>query len=514
MRLLRPVFTIGGVTLLSRFAGLARDIMLAAYLGAGAVADAFVTALQFPNVFRRIFAEGAFNAAFVPLYAGRLQAEGEAAAADFASETFSALLFAMLVLVAGLQLLMPWLMYALGPGFIGDPDLFALAVLLTQITLPYLLFMSLTAMLSGVLNSHERFALPAAAPVLFNLVLIAVLALSDARDHDLALYLSIGISVSGVLQVALLWAAMRRAGVALRWRRPRLTPGVKRLVALGLPGALAAGVLQINILISGSIATLQEGARSWMYYAERLYQLPLSVVGIAMGVALLPALTKRLRAGDEQGARDGMNRAMEISLALSLPAAAAMAVMPEFIISGLLERDEFTAHDARQAGWALLVFALGLPAAILAKVFSPGFFAREDTITPMRFAIVSVLVNIVLGVSLFFGGAGFVGLVAATSVAAWLNAGLLGATLIRRGLWRFDARLMRRFGGIAAATLVMSVLVALLAANRAWLQGVLFGSDILALGFVCAAGLGVYGLAALATGALRPGEVREALKKP
>jgi len=314
MRLLRSSAVVGGFTLLSRFFGVTRDILMAARLGAGPMTDAFFTALQFPNLFRRIFAEGAFNSAFVPLYARRLEGEGATEADRFASEVLSMLITLVLGLVVLAQILMPWLMYLLGPGFVSDPDLFAFAVLMTQISMPYLLCMSIAAMVSGALNSHARFAVAAAAPILLNVVLISILFWGPEPRNDLALYLSVGVTLSGVLQVSwLLWTA-RRVGIRLRLMRPRLTPGVKRLFVLGVPGATAAGVTHINQLISGSISTLQEGARSWIYYAERLYQLPLGVIGIAMGVALLPALSKRLRAGDEAGAMGGLNRAIEISM--------------------------------------------------------------------------------------------------------------------------------------------------------------------------------------------------------
>ena len=401
MRLLRSTAVVGVMTMGSRILGLVRERLLAGALGAGAVTDVFLTAFQFPNLFRRIFAEGAFNSAFVPLFAGKLEEEGADEAQVFAREVLSVLATAMLVLVIGAQILMPWLMYLLGPGFVDSPDLFSLAVLLTQITMPYLLMMSLSAMLGGILNSHGRFAAAAAAPMLLNLTLIGILIFANARGPDLALFLSIGITVSGLVQTAWLWAACQALGLRLTFRLPRLTPGTKRLIALGIPGAIAAGVTQINILVTSSIATLQEGARSWLYFADRLYQLPLGVIGIAMGVVLLPTLSMRLRANDDDGARNVMNRALEISMALTLPSAAALAVIPNFIVGGLFETGLFTGEDVNQVSLALRAFAFGLPAFVLIKVLSPGFFAREDTMTPMRFAAASVVINLALGLGLF-----------------------------------------------------------------------------------------------------------------
>lgn len=521
MRLLRSSAVVGGFTLLSRFFGVARDMLFAARLGAGPVTDAFLTALQFPNLFRRIFAEGAFNSAFIPLYARRLEGEGEEAASRFASEILSVLTTLVLGLVVISQIAMPWLMFLLGPGFVGDPDLFAFAVVMTQITMPYLLCMSVAAMLSGVLNSHERFAVAAAAPILLNIVLISLLVLAPGDRRDLALALSAGVTVSGVLQVAWLWDAARRAGVRIGLRRPRLTPGVRRLVALGIPGALAAGVTHINQLVSGSISTLQEGARSWIYYAERLYQLPLGVIGIAMGVALLPALSKRLRAGAEADAMAGQNRAIEISMALTLPAAAALLVIPGTIVGGLFERGAFSASDTAATSLALMLYAAGLPAFVLIKVFSPGFFAREDTVTPMKFAAASMALNLALGVALFFGPMKFAGLALATTLAGWLNALLLAATLVRRGQFVADARLRERLPRILGACVAMAL--AVFAASR-WgeapartllepaVPAMLVMPAFMLL--VVAFGAAVYAGSAMAFGALRPSELRSALQRP
>ena len=513
MRLLRSSAIVGVFTLASRLLGFAREILLAAAIGAGPIADAFFTAFQFPNLFRRVFAEGAFNSAFVPLYAGRVETEGEAEARAFARDVLSVLATFMFAFVIAAQIAMPWLMYALGPGFVGNPGLFNMAVLLTQITMPYLLMMSVSAMLSGILNSHEKFAAAAAAPVLLNLILIGILWFGDAAPETMVLWLSIGITVSGVVQTAWLWLACRRTGIRLGFRIPKLTPGVRRLIVLGVPGALAAGVTQINIMITGSIATLQEGARSWLYYADRLYQLPLGVIGIAMGVALLPTLSKRLRAGDDTGAADTMNRALEISMGLTLPAAIALAVIPDFIITGLYQRGAFTALDAQMASSALTAFAFGLPAFVLIKVLSPGFFARQDTATPMKFATVGVVVNIVLGLTLFFSPVGFVGLAIATATAGWINAVLLGFVLHRRGLLVLDSRLKSKTVRIAIASAAMGIAVMLMATQRDLVATWTGGSTLLALIFVVAAGGAVYAVLALVTGAVRIAELRKAMKR-
>lgn len=513
MRLLRSSAVVGLFTMASRVLGLVREMLLAAALGAGATTDVFLTAFQFPNLFRRIFAEGAFNSAFVPLYAGKLEGDGAEEARRFALQVLSLLLTAMLVFVVAAQLAMPWLMYLLGPGFVGNPDLFGLAVLLTQITMPYLLMMSISAMISGVLNSHGRFAVAAAVPMLLNLTLIAILLLSPAQGEDLTLHLSAGITISGVIQLAWLFAAACATGVRLTLTMPRLTPGVRRLIVLGVPGAMAAGVTQINILVTSSIATLEQGARSWLYFADRLYQLPLGVVGIAMGVVLLPTLSGRLRAGDLQAASNAMNRALEISMALTLPAAVALAAIPVFVATGIYERDAFTAHDAQMVGQALVAFAAGLPAFVLIKVLSPGFFARQDTMTPMKFATVGVAINVVLGLILFFGPLGFVGLAIATSVAGWVNTALLAFALRRRGLLDPDARLINRLPRILAACAVMALFLLIARHYAAALEAQFFHSTLLTLVAICGAGLAVFAAAAVLTGALRMSEVRAALKR-
>lgn len=518
MRLLRNAGVVSGLTLLSRLLGLVREMFVAAYLGAGPIADTFFQALTVPNTFRRVLAEGAFNAAFVPLYASALEKHGEAEADAFMREALSGLVVVTLIIVIAFQIAAPWLAYVFFPGAAGSADLMALAVLLLQLTMPYLLCMAVTALLSGALNAHGKFAAPTASQLLFSVVLIAVLAADFAQGERLAFWLSIGVSASGVLQAAFLWIAAARGGLKPALRLPRLTPRVKRLVALGVPGALAAGTVQINVLVTSSIATLEAGARSWLNYAERLYQLPLGVIGIAMGVALLPDLTRRLRAGDAAGGVFAMNRAIEVSLAFTLPAVAAFLLIPEFLVSGLLERGRFTAGDTAATALALVIFAAGLPAFVLVKVLSPGFFAREDTKTPMKFSIAAVVVNFVLAVTLFFGGVGYAGLALATTSAGWLQAGLLALTLSRRGDLKPDARLLGRLPRIALAAAAMGAVVWLLARHEsAWsgpvtaLAGAVAGQAI-GLAGVIALGAAVYALAGLVTGALKLSELREALR--
>ncbi|MEM9599623.1 MAG: murein biosynthesis integral membrane protein MurJ [Pseudomonadota bacterium] len=394
MRLLRSTAIIASLTLVSRVMGLIRDVLIAKYLGAGAVSDAFFTAFKLPNVFRRMFAEGAFNAAFVPLYAKRIEEDGEAAADQFASEAATALFTTVALIVILFQITMPWSLNIIGFGLdraVNEDGIspYYLAVFFALITMPYLLFMSMTALFSGVLNTRHKFALAAGVPILLNAFMITALVVTPRLglgQRDIGLALAIAITLSGAAQAAtVLWGA-RRAGMTLHIKRPRLTPGVKRLIVLGVPGMISAGITQINLVISHSIATLQDSAASWLTYADRLYQLPLGMIGIAMGVALLPALSRSLRAGDDISAMSTQNRAVELSMLFTLPAAVALYIIPDILIAGLFERGAFTSETTTQVAKELAYFALGLQDFVLLKVLSPSFFAREDTRTPMIWA--------------------------------------------------------------------------------------------------------------------------------
>lgn len=519
MRLLRSTFIIGGFTAISRVLGFLREILLAAALGTGPVAEAFVVAFRFPNLFRRFFAEGAFNAAYIPLYSRTLEGEGRDEARRFARDTLSVMIVALSVLTVAAQIFMPWIIRGIAPGFVDQPGLFEMTVLFTQITMPYLLLVSLTAMMGGTLNAHNRFVVSAAAPIALNIIMIGVLLAAPSNPETTGLWITIAVPVSGIAQAAMLYWGCRRAGIRLGLRVPRLTPKVRRLIVLGVPGAIAGGVTQINIVISQLIATLQDGAVALLYYADRLYQLPLGVIGIAMGVALLPTLSRRLKAGDDQGAMDATNRAVEISMALTLPAAAALLVMPGLLVEGLFQRGAFTAEDSEATKLAVQAFALGLPAFVLIKVFSPGFFAREDTMTPMKFASVSMVLNIVIGAAAFFWirdfapDRGHVGLAAATSFAGWVNAGLLAFFLARRSGLDIDKRLQRALPRLLlSAALAGSVMYAL-TLYREPMTDLLIGSRLLTAVAASGIGLVAYGLFAMITGGLRISELRHAFAR-
>ncbi len=521
MRLLKSTAIISSLTMVSRVLGLVRDIMLARFLGASVINDALITATKLPNLFRRMFAEGAFNAAFIPLYARRIEEEGEEAAGRFAGEAMSALGCLVIFIVIGFQITMPWTLNLIGSGLdkvASEPGgivPYDLAVLYARITMPYLMLMSFAALFSGMLNTRNYFAIAAFVPVLLNIVWISILAAaSDAgwALPNLAMYLSVGMTFSGILQAGLLLWGLRRAGIRLPLYWPRLTPGVRRLVVLGVPGLLSAGITHINLMVSHAISTFQDGAPSWLYYSDRLYQLPLGIIGIAMGIALLPALSRRLRAGDEKGALSSMNRAIEIAAYLTLPSTVALAIMPEFLVGGLFERGQFGAMDTEQTAKALKMFAFGLPAFVLLKVLTPAFFAREDTKTPMIFAGISALVNLAVGATLFFT-VGFFGLALATSIAGWGNVVCLTFILLRDKHLVVDARLVRRLPRIAVASALMGAAVWFLSARAApKLNGSILNDYTLLL-TVCGAGLSVYVLCSFMVRAFDISDFRDAFRR-
>ena len=471
MSLLKSAATVSGFTLASRILGFVRDILMASLLGAGPVAEAFVVAFRFPNLFRRFFGEGAFNSAFVPLFAKRLEGEGEEGAKGFAEEALAGLLFLLLALTAVAEAAMPLFVWMIAPGFAADPDKFDLTVTLTRLAFPYLTFMSLVALLGGVLNSLHRFAVAAAAPVALNVILIAVLLLARIMGWGggakTGMALAAGVSLAGMAQLAMLWIAASRAGFALKIRRPRMSDGLRRLVALGVPGVIAGGITQLNLVISTIIASMQASAPAWLYYADRVYQFPLGMVGVAIGIVLLPDISRRLRAEDHDGVHDSQNRALEFAMFLTVPAAIALMAMPYPVIEVMFERGRFAPADTAATAAALAAFAAGLPAFVLIKIFSPGFFAREDTKTPMIYAGVSVAINIG-GALALFPVFRHVGIAIATTASAWVNAWLLAATLNRRGGWRMDAQGRRNLPRILLAALLMGA--AVLAMNR-WLGG-------------------------------------------
>lgn len=518
MSLLKSAATVGGLTMVSRVLGFVRDQLIAFAIGTGVVAEAFFVAQRFPNLFRALFAEGAFNNAFVPIFAKRIEGEGPQKAHELAIEVFSALLAWLLVFTAIAMMAMPLIMVVIAPGFKGDQPTFDLTVELTRICFPYLLFMSLTALQSGVLNSLNRFTAAAAAPILLNLVMIGSNGVAwlwaTGNTPTTGRIFAWGIFAAGVVQYALLAIACRRAGMPLFPRLPKMTPDVKRVIFKSIPGIVSGGIMQINLLIATMIATTIDRAVAYLYYADRLYQLPLGVIGVAIGVVLLPDLSRKLSAGDNVAALASQNRALELSLFLTLPAAIALIAIPAPILHTLFEHGAFTRDDTLAVAPAVAAFATGLPAFAMIKVFQPGFFAREDTRTPMNFAIVSVAVNIVASLILS-RYIGHVGIAVATSIAAWVNATLLGLTLSRRGDYQLDPRLVQRLPRIVLASLILGAV--LLAGYWYSASFYAFGTSIWqklsALLALVIGGIAIYFAAAQLTGAMTLREMKSALSR-
>ncbi len=496
----------------SRILGFARDMLIAAKLGAGPVADAFFIALKLPNLFRRLFGEGAFNAAFVPAFAGSYAMDGPGPARALANSMAGLMTLWLSGLVVLGIVFMPQLLFVLAPGFVGEETRFPLAVELTRITFPYLLFICLAALVSGVLNGMDRFAAAAAAPVLFNVIaMAALLGLTPfvaTPGHALAW----GVVASGVAQLAMLLVAVRMAGMAINpLSRPRLTPDVRAVLRRMVPGMLGAGVTQLNLAIDVIIASLlPAGAVSFLYYADRVAQLPLGVIGAAIGTALLPLLARQLRTGAALAAHRSQNRAIEFSLAFALPAAFAMAVVAVPIITTLFERGAFGADAAQATAAALVAYAIGLPAFVLVKALTPGFFARGDTATPVKVGLLIVALNLGLNLALTPLLA-HVGIALATALAAWVNVAALGWLLMRRRQLVLDRRLRRAVPRLLGAAVLMSMALAALAALLFPLGGTL--ARFAALALLVGTGLVVYFGAAHALGGLNLREAARMMRR-
>ena len=513
MALLRASVTVGGYTMASRVLGFVRDILIANALGAGPLADAFVVAFRIPNLFRRLVAEGALTAAFVPLFARELEENGAAAAVRFGNQALALMFSTLLVFTILAEIAMPWFLLALAPGYIETSDKFALTVLFTRITFPYLLCMALVALLGGMLNAVYRFAAMSAAPVILNVVLISALLAGELVFATPGHALVWGVAAAGVVQLAWLIIACARSGLAIRLHLPVWNPAMKRLVRRMLPGVIGGGVTQINIVVGTAIATLVgEGAVAYLYYADRVYQLPLGVVGIALGTALLPLLSRQLRSGDADAANESTNRALEFSALLILPATVALLLIAGPIVKVLFGHGAFTPEDTVATAAALVAFSIGLPAYVLVKILSTGFFAREDTVTPVRVAVVSMAVNIAASL-LLIGPLGHIGVALATAIAAWRNTLVLAAILVRRRALSIDLRLRHRLIRIVLASAAMGLVLWFL---EPMLAGALAGSLVERLGALIAlilAGIVVYFAAAFGLGAASAADIRAQLRK-
>ena len=521
IRLVSSALTVGVWTLASRVLGFARDVLIAAWLGTGPVAEAFLIAFALPNMFRRFFAEGAFNMAFVPLFSKKLEAGDDAEA--FARDAFSGLATVLIVFTILATIFMPWLVYAMAAGFAGD-ERFDITVTLGRIVFPYILFISLAALLSGVLNASGRFVAAAAAPVLLNIVLIAALLIAERLAPDFSVIdaagaggrhgtlLAFGFIVACIAHLSLVWIGVRRAGFDLRPKKPVWTPELKRLAIIAAPAALAGGVVQVNLLIGRQVASFFDGAVAWLSYADRLYQLPLGVVGIAIGIVLLPDLSRRLQAEDMSGSQHALSRAAEMSMALAIPSAVALLVIPVTLVEALFQRGAFDADDTAATAMACAVYGLGLPAFILQKVVQPLYFAREDTKRPFYYAVVSMVVNagVAIGLAPVIG---FIAAAIATTLAGWVMLALLWIGTRNMGeAVRFDARAKSRINRIVLASAIMGVALwaAQFVAFRAIETPVL---NLISVLLLCVFGAVVYFVTGFAVGAFRRDEFRRAFRR-
>ena len=518
MSLLKSAASVGGFTLASRLLGFFRDQLIAFTFGTGPVAEAFVVAQRLPNLFRALFAEGAFNNAFVPHFSRKLETDGKPAALSFSRDMFCVMATWMIVFCGAAMVAMPWLMPLFAWGFKSQPETLALATELTRICFPYLGFMTLAALFGGVLNSLGRFSAPAAAPILLNIVMILFNLWGWYRGYgnspDSGRLQAWAITVAGVAQLGLVMYAAWRAGASITPTRPRLTADVKHVIRQSGPGIVSGGVTQINLAIATALATSIPGGAAYLYYADRLFQLPLGVIGVAIGVVLLPTLSRKLRSGDIEGAAISQNRALEFSLFLTLPATAALIIIGRPILHTVFEHGAFTREATLNTSPALAAFAAGLPAFTLSKIFQPGFFARDDMKTPMYFSFATVAINIALSFLLiqYFS---HVGIALATAIAAWVNAILLISTSLARKHFGPDARLKSRLPRMLLATAVMAacLMASLYLLEPNYVAGAGFIKALWGLLILLTVGCVSYASAAQITGAFRFTDLKSAFKR-
>ncbi|MGE3624193.1 MAG: murein biosynthesis integral membrane protein MurJ, partial [Bdellovibrionales bacterium] len=485
MSFARSLFTVSGLTVISRVSGFVRDTLTAMLLGAGPIADAAFVAQRLPNLFRSLFAEGAFSSAFVPLYTTEHQKNGFKAAQHFAGQALALLLAILIPFSIFIMLFMPFVIRLLAPGFHDEPEKYNLTVQLSLIAFPYLTLISITALQGGVLNAQGRFAAAAAAPISLNLVIVAALILAHFYGWHAGYTISWAFLLSGVVQASWLAISCYRAGTSLPLTWPRLTGATLLLFKRIGPGALGAGAAQINMLLSTILAsTLTTGAVSWLSYADRLQQLPLGIIGIAVSTTLLPLLSRHVEAGAEDNVRHYTSRALEFCIMLGLPAAMGLVMLAHPIVQTLFEHGAFEAEDTLQTAEALAAYAFGVPAFLLVKVFSAGFFARHDTATPVKLAIAAMVTN-VAGAFLLLGPLQHVGIALANSVAIWVNALLLLFALRRRKVRITDGKMKKRMPRILVCVLGMSlVTLALAYYTKGWFADRDLLKEITGLGIV------------------------------
>ncbi len=453
MNLLKSTGTFGFYTIISRLLGYLRDILIAIFLGTGFLADAFFVAFRIPNTFRRLFSEGTFNAAFVPSYASEM-VKGKKQSNKFANDIFNLLFLSLLIITLIVQLFMPAFVSLIAPGFVGDIDKMEIAITLTRITFPFLLFICLASFFAAILNSHNKFAAASGAPIILNIVLVLVLLFSSSMGDNLVYYLSYGVSLAGLLQLLFLYKFVRKHFLLKFNIRIKLTHNVVIFFKKLLPSIFSSGVTQINILVGTIIASFQASAVSYLYYADRIYQINLAIAGIAIGVVVLPQLSKHVQSKKKDKIILIQNKALELSLFLSLPASIALILGSQQIISALFGYGSFDETAVLNSSLALYYFALGLPAFALIKVFSSFFFANHNTKTPFYISLISVFLNILISVY-YFNEIGFIIIPIATTISSWFNGILLFVFLKNKNLFSFNKIFLIKFVKIIIASIIM-----------------------------------------------------------
>ena len=494
-------------TFLSRILGFVRDILIASILGVGFYADVFFVAFRFPNTFRRLLAEGSFNSSFIPIISNEIEKSGKKNALIFAENILSIFFICLIFLVAIFIFFMPWLIYLIAPGFIEDANKIDTAIYFSRLTFPYLFFIIISSVYVGILNSFNKFSFAAAQPIILNVVLVAILIVAHQKNIMTAAWLSTGVSLAGFLQLVSLVIYTGFLGINIKPFKPAITKKVKKFFNLLIPSSLSAGVLQINILIGTVIASFQNGAVSFLYYADRIYQLPLALIGISIATVLLPHLSKFVSQKDDLGTQNIQNRSCELVLLFTIPATVALIVIPTEILTVLFQRGSFDLFATTQTAKALIAFATGLPAYSLIKVLSPMFFARHNTVIPFKFALVSVVINIILSLVLFqyFG---HVGIAISTSIAAWVNLALLVFKLYKLKYLNFDKKIKSSFIKIFVISIFMGFILALASKMINFFSYELLFEKILALSSIIFMGMIFYFCACIIVKVLNFSEIK------
>jgi putative peptidoglycan lipid II flippase len=502
MKLIRSVATISAYTAGSRIFGFIREIIMANYLGASIKSDALVVAIKLPSILRRIFAEGAFNTTFIPMFARLLSGKEAHQAKSFAEEILSILVFSLIGIVVLVEIFIPYLMPIFAPGFKDTPERLALAIEYTRLTFPFIFFISLTALYSGILNSYERFAAVAMSPMIGNIAIIGTVFACVSFQLQAGYAFALGVCACGLVQLLWVLVPSHRSCMRLRLRMPKLSPNVKKFLLLVGPAAAGSGIVQINILLDTVMASkLPTGGVSFIHYADRLNQLPLSMLGTAVGTALLPLMSKKARAGDRQGLIDSQNLALEYALLFVVPAALGLILLAHPLMTVLFERGGFGERESIGSAEALMGLALGLPAYIMIKIFSSNFFSRQNTKTPVKYAIYSVIINFTLNV-LLINKLQHVGLTLATAIAAWINAALLLITLRKEAYFELSVRMKSFLPRLLLASAGTVAFIMLLKPFMMSFSPTVFMEKALCLLVLIGASVGSFIIIARLTGAL------------